>query len=152
MRFSNCFSLLAAAVFTLVSAEAYTTDAFTGPAPISNIHARVAAQIFSRQNIQDCGNGQHCTNSICCGNINCMPADAQCCTNGQYCLSGGTCMLESGIMKCQHADGTFENSGSDNSGSDAPATTPAPKPSSGEQVKVGLGGVLVIALGAVLLL
>jgi hypothetical protein len=100
--------------------------------------------------------GQYCTNSICCGNINCMPADAQCCTNGQYCLSGGTCILQSGIMRCQHADGSF-----DDSGSETPvATTVAPgvatvtaKPSSGgEQLKAGFGGVMAIGLGAALLL
>ena len=55
-------------------------------------------------------------------------------------------------MRCQHPDGTFVDSGSDDTGSEAPATTPAPAPSSGEQIKVGLGGMVMVALGVVLLL
>jgi hypothetical protein len=54
MRFSNCLSLLAATVVAIVSAELYDTAALSGPAPISGIHAR-AAQLFNRQNYQDCG-------------------------------------------------------------------------------------------------
>jgi hypothetical protein len=54
-------------------------------------------------------------------------------------------------MRCQHTDGTFVDSGSENPDSSTP--TPAPK-SGAEQVRVGvmMGGIMGVATGMVLLL
>ena len=112
---------IASSILCHASAERLALD---GPAPVSGIMARVPL-LFSRATYVICLgmtlnisspkstqlsltilDGNYCVNSVCCGDLNCMPIDGQCCSNGQYCFAGETCGDKNGVPVCFGTDNT----------------------------------------------